>query len=170
MDAKIRQATPEDAHSVNEVLRDSWLNMFENIRLGVSRESLEKEFEVTEDAVANTRAFFESLSDKRNAWVVEENGKSIGFCRATIQEDGTGKINAIYLLPEAQGKGVGKRLMQTALDWLKDCKEIIIECVYNNEKAIGFYKSFGFEVVKDASPNPHVLKTGEEIKVIRLKR
>jgi GNAT superfamily N-acetyltransferase len=50
----------------------------------------------------------------------------------------------LSILPDFQGKGIGKRLLQTALDWLGTEKEVVLQVVSYNEKAIAFYRALGF--------------------------
>jgi len=57
----------------------------------------------------------------------------------------------IDILPIAQGKGMGKKLMDEFLNELKSQKVpgLHLEVGKANENAIQFYKHYGFEVLKD---------------------
>lgn len=50
----------------------------------------------------------------------------------------------MYVAPEAQGKGVGSKLMNQVLDWYGRDQDIYLEVVSYNQNAINFYKRFGF--------------------------
>ena len=78
-----------------------------------------------------------------HSWVAIEETDLIGFC--TIKQDEhENLIQALYVLPHYQNKGVGKRLLQTALDWFGHTKEVVLNVASYNEKAIAFYRAFGF--------------------------
>ncbi len=57
----------------------------------------------------------------------------------------------IDLLPELQGRGAGKLLMNTFIEALKNkqCKGLHLGVSKENEHAVGFYKSLGFTVLED---------------------
>ena len=58
-----------------------------------------------------------------------------------------GEIVSIYLLPEYMGKGYGKQLFQAVMDQLlgQGYKKLYLWVLEENERAIRFYKSFGFK-------------------------
>lgn len=84
--------------------------------------------------------------------LVKENEHYFGFVSYEINSENTGytKIHKLYVLPEKQGKGLGKAL----IDYVK--KQAIIN---NNKglflnvnkfnKAINFYKRYGFSIEKE---------------------
>jgi len=64
----------------------------------------------------------------------------------------TAELLSIASLPEYSGKGVGKLLIETIENKLKDhqCKAITLTTDYNdNDNVIGFYQSRGFEIDSD---------------------
>jgi ribosomal protein S18 acetylase RimI-like enzyme len=51
----------------------------------------------------------------------------------------------LYVLPDHQGKGVGKALLDAAVAALPEgTPELLLDVLAANEKAIGFYRSQGF--------------------------
>jgi putative acetyltransferase len=54
------------------------------------------------------------------------------------------KLEMIFLLPEAMGKGIGKLLMQHAID---EQKVNSVDVNEQNKHALEFYERFGFNVV-----------------------
>lgn len=81
----------------------------------------------------------------------DENEKSLGFVSFELDcEPKKTKIHKIYVLPETQGSGIGRKLYE----WVKDVakgekQEVIFLNVnkYNNAKL--FYEKIGFKIVKD---------------------
>ena len=74
--------------------------------------------------------------------VAELDGKIVGFgCW-----DPKGEIPALYVLQDAQGYGIGRRLMEAMLERLSDCEQVRLEVLEGNDRAIGFYEHMGFRL------------------------
>ncbi|SIP95689.1 N-acetyltransferase [Marinobacterium stanieri] len=74
-------------------------------------------------------------------FVFEQNADVVGFY--SLNED---RLAAIFVLPEQQGQGIGKQL----LDHAKTQRPSLTLSVYTeNETACAFYLSQGFEVVSE---------------------
>lgn len=99
-------------------------------------------------------------------YFLKENDRTLGYLKLNTKKaqsdqvlDNALEIERIYVTSEAQGKGLGKLLLQFALEQAKT-KGLI--CTWlgvweKNEKAIAFYKHHGFEVFAD-----HPFKLGGE--------
>ena len=74
--------------------------------------------------------------------VAELDGRIVGFGCWTPD----GEISALYILREAQGYGIGRRLMEAMLERLSDCKQVRLEVLEGNDRAIGFYEHMGFRL------------------------
>ncbi|GAB2585994.1 GNAT family N-acetyltransferase [Kribbella endophytica] len=61
------------------------------------------------------------------------------------QEEGFWVMWKLYVLPDHQGSGVGKALLDAAIAALPSgTTELLLDVVVGNEKAIGFYRRNGF--------------------------
>ncbi len=82
----------------------------------------------------------------QNLWVAKDGERVVGFvgCGMSREGDGLGEIYSIYLLREYQGRGIGRMLMQRALDELRDATHIVLWVLRGNAHAIGFYEHCGF--------------------------
>jgi GNAT superfamily N-acetyltransferase len=59
-------------------------------------------------------------------------------------------LHKLYLRPEAQGKGYGKKMLQVAIDFATDSKKPFIELTVNrNNKFLEFYMSQGFQIKEE---------------------
>ena len=56
----------------------------------------------------------------------------------------TGEVQAIYVLSEYWGKGVGAALMEAALKELEEYPAVALWVLKDNARAIGFYEKSGF--------------------------
>lgn len=104
--------------------------------------------------------------------VAELNGKIVGFpcygpCR-TPGCEGMGEVMAIYILKEAQGLGIGRKLMDAAIEKLSAYDTILIWVLKGNEHAIGFYEHYGFRV--DGIEAPIVIGTSNTVLRLTLRR
>ena len=51
----------------------------------------------------------------------------------------------LYVLPDHQGKGIGKALLDAAIKALPEgTTQLLLDVLVTNEKAIGFYRANGF--------------------------
>jgi ribosomal protein S18 acetylase RimI-like enzyme len=75
---------------------------------------------------------------------VYENSVLLGFGRALSDGEYQGAIYDVAVLPEAQGKGIGKIIIETILVKLPHCNLIL----YATPGMEGFYKKLGFGLMK----------------------
>ncbi|MFX0172793.1 MAG: GNAT family N-acetyltransferase [Candidatus Hodarchaeota archaeon] len=57
-----------------------------------------------------------------------------------------GSLNTVSVTREAQGQGIGKRLIMKLLDWFKDkgIEQVSLHVDYRNHRALKLYHSLGF--------------------------
>ena len=80
------------------------------------------------------------------------DGKIAGFITIAFDRDfSTGRIPHLAVLPEFQGKGIGKELLHHALQYIKDSgmKLMRIEVLAHNKGAFKLNREFGFEEVAE---------------------
>ena len=75
---------------------------------------------------------------------VYEKSRLLGFGRALSDGEYQGAIYDVAVLPETQGKGVGKLIIQEILERLPGCNLIL----YATPGMEGFYKKLGFRAMK----------------------
>lgn len=87
-------------------------------------------------------------------FLAEENGKKLGFTGIEMnQKPGKSKIHKIYILPTAQGKGLGQLLIKKVQEIALANNQLSLLLNVNkyNQGAIAFYEYLGF------------VKIGEEV-------
>ena len=86
--------------------------------------------------------------------VLEINNEIVGFVNFNITEDpeftNCGEIIALYIISKYKGLGLGKKLVNEAINELKDmgCNKMIIACLKGNPSN-EFYKHIGGKYIKD---------------------
>ncbi|MEM7752528.1 MAG: GNAT family N-acetyltransferase [Pseudomonadota bacterium] len=74
--------------------------------------------------------------------VAFDNARPVGTARLLLQ-DGVGKIGRVAVLAEMQGRGLGKAIMQAAIDELRR-EGVTTAKLAAQTHALGFYEALGF--------------------------
>jgi len=137
----IQKAEPGDAQGIGEVFYKTWLTTYPNKEFGVTIEDVNFIFKDIKKADGSKHA---SLPDNTVYFTAKENGYIIGVCKLIKHED-KNELKAIYVLPEYQGKGIGKMFWAEALNFFDSTKDTVVRVVTYNKNAIEFYKKLGFK-------------------------
>lgn len=82
-------------------------------------------------------------------YVAERDGDIVGFANfqrsRTVPEEA--ELTAIYLLPEAQGMGIGTLLLNAGVRELDGVKRLIADVERHNASGLRFYRARGFKTV-----------------------
>jgi DNA-binding MarR family transcriptional regulator/GNAT superfamily N-acetyltransferase len=91
--------------------------------------------------------------EKDRLWCAEHNGKIIG-CIGIVGCGESAQLRWFLIAPHYRGIGLGKKLLQEALDFVKEknYKRVYLDTTNDLEKAINMYKKIGF-VKKLEKPN-----------------
>ncbi|NIP16770.1 MAG: GNAT family N-acetyltransferase [Xanthomonadales bacterium] len=81
------------------------------VRVSVRENMLSDPSVITEAMTA------EALTETGRGWVAVEGDALLGFCIAML---GNRSIWALFVDPDREGEGVGGRLLDTAVRWLRD--------------------------------------------------
>src|SRR5690349_8830150 len=81
------------------------------------------------------------ITRRGKGWVWEEEAQILGFAIADLQGR---NIWALFLRPEAEGKGIGRVLHQLMLDWyFSQTRETVWLSTAPGTRADGFYRKMG---------------------------
>jgi len=88
--------------------------------------------------------------------VVEYKGDIIASMGLFKMSDTTCELRKMYSLPSARGKGLGRLLVELAIEKAKALgfEEIILETAFPLKEAISLYKKFGFTEYNPAHLSP----------------
>ena len=133
----IRPVQPCDIAAVREALVASWHATYDPI-LGPQRAR------ALTDAWHAPQTLAGEIDLPDGAFLLaEDGGRVVGSALARIDDAGEICLRRLYLLPEAQGTGLGTRLLEEALERLGP-RPAWLEVKTSNLSAIGFYASRGF--------------------------
>jgi ribosomal protein S18 acetylase RimI-like enzyme len=81
-----------------------------------------------------------------------------GFVIATVHAPENRELDWLFVDPPHHGSGIAAELMTAGMAWLGTDKPMWLNVVRHNERAIAFYRKFGFEIDATAHcghPMPH---------------
>jgi ribosomal protein S18 acetylase RimI-like enzyme len=145
----IRFAGIEDINTIGFLAQQIWPNAYKDIlsdeqlnymlNLFYSPKSLKKQM----------------INDKHTFIIIEDEETSVGFASySTTKEQHIFKLHKIYVLPNQQGKGLGKAIIDFIVNDIKPQKASALQLNVNrNNKAKNFYERLGFTVIKEEDIN-----------------
>ena len=90
-------------------------------------------------------------SQKDRVWICKHENKIIGFLLLMHRENNAAQLRYFYLEPEYRGIGLGKKLMQLYIDFLKE-KNYTASYLWTTKElyaAASLYKKFGFTLTEE---------------------
>lgn len=145
MALKIIDARPEHAEGIQEVFYRAWLCTYPNADAGVTPDDIEDRFKDRHhsERIQMRKTDIETLSPDKKYLVAIDDEKVVALCRAE-KSSGEQRLNAIYVLPECQGKGIGTTLWSEVKPFFEPTRDVVVGVATYNEQAISFYQKLGF--------------------------
>ncbi len=144
----LSQVTPEDYAGVLNVQYKAALKNYPNEELGITTEDIEADYAEarTEEKIKEKEEHWRDLPANPNQQylVAKSEGNVVGFCVVDKYED-RNQLSGIYIAPEFQGKGLGKKFWEQAMTFIDSSKDTVVMFLPYNTQAIGYYRSLGFE-------------------------
>lgn len=141
----ITQATTADIAIIQEIAHKTWPVAYGEI---ISQEQLDYMLEM----MYSDSALLEQIEKQQQFFIASEGIYHLGFLAVEhhYKNELVTRIHKIYILPEAQGKGVGKILLAKAesLAKVNDSKVLSLN-VNKYNAAVAFYNKIGFEIVSE---------------------
>jgi GNAT superfamily N-acetyltransferase len=136
---KIRLATPDDRDAIIAINRLSWQQAYQAI---FTPEEIAQLFQ---GEIKQRGSWLSKRKERLGVFVADDNGTLLGFIgMASLLEDKAAEITTFYILPDEQGKGLGKQLWERALKHLCEGGYTAIWVwVLEKAKARQFYEGRG---------------------------
>lgn len=80
------------------------------------------------------------------------DGIFAGFVIATVHRPGDHELDWLMVHPDYHGSEVSRELMHAGMDWLGTERAMWLNVIQFNERAIRFYRRFGFDVAGSGAP------------------
>jgi ribosomal protein S18 acetylase RimI-like enzyme len=163
----IRPAQPHDAAAIADVHIRSWQQAYRGVIADAYLASL--------DATLERRTGFwrESITSGGQVWVASINEHIVGWIAFGPSRDPdaspglSAEIEAVYVLAEHWGSGVGRALWLTARQQLIDqgFESLTLWVLVQNLRAIRFYRNAG--LTPDEASLRHIHRGGQALEEIR---
>ena len=126
--------------------------------VALTREATDATFyrdDLTPDQVAHNRRIVEMSGPTVLAAAAASNqhfvaafaeGAFAGFVVATIHQPASRELDWLMVHPEFHGTPVSGALMRAGMAWLGTDRPMWLNVIQHNERAIRFYRRFGFEI------------------------
>lgn len=143
----IRLAASADVAGIENVARRTWGETYAEIVLPANQERLLGRH--------YSPVALEEVIAQEHSWLfVAAAGETIvGFAQFIVREDRNGQLTRIYVLPEWQRQGIGRRLLSAGLDVLasQGVQQLLVHVEKNNPIGVQFYKDSRFCPVREFS-------------------
>ncbi|HSJ38945.1 MAG TPA: GNAT family N-acetyltransferase [Planococcus sp. (in: firmicutes)] len=138
----IRTGTAQDITAVQEIAHISWNDTYQDIiPMNIQQNFLDKSYSVP---------MMEMRLKKTILLLAEHEGQPVGFANFTkLDDDGDAELIALYMKPEHQRNGYGKKLLDSGLTYLLDGSHLFVYVESENHKGRNFYEANGFEFVEE---------------------
>lgn len=141
-------ATSNDYKTIQDIARLTWPVTYGEI---LSKAQLDYML----DAFYNEEILKDSVANKGHHFVLAKEGEeTLGFASYEhhYNQKNQTKIHKIYILPQTQGKGIGKKLIDYVEKAAKENGSEILSLNVNRfNKALHFYQKLGFEIVDEVN-------------------
>ncbi|HEY2727384.1 MAG TPA: GNAT family N-acetyltransferase [Parafilimonas sp.] len=139
----IRETTINDIPVIHDLALKIWPNTYKEI---LSLKQLEYMLEL----IYSESSLQKQFNEGHNFLIVEEDKQPIAFADYSLLKDAIYKLHKIYVLPNQQGKGIGKMLMNDVIKKVKqkDATALVLN-VNRNNKAKKVYEHLGFKVISE---------------------
>ncbi|MHB8652236.1 MAG: GNAT family N-acetyltransferase [Minisyncoccota bacterium] len=141
----ITTSQKKDAEGIQNVFYKAWLLAYPNTEMGITEADIHEHFKDTfsEESLPEFADRITAEVPNRLILIAKDGDMVIGICRVFIRGN-MNQLQAIYILPEYQRKGVGTMLCQKAFDFFDPKKDTVVHVATYNTQAINFYKKLGF--------------------------
>lgn len=139
----LRRAIEKDIPLIRELSFKIWPQTYASILSAAQIEYMLK-LMYSEDALLN------QMKQKHEFIIINDEKDPVGFASFNLSEPGIYKLHKIYVMPQNQGKGTGKFVINEILKAIlrKGGKALQLN-VNRNNKAKAFYEKLGFVVIRE---------------------
>src|SRR5690606_6621168 len=136
----LRSSTIQDSPALGSLHRDAWRNAYRGIIPGVALERM---------LARRGAAWWEHMHRQgRSVLVVDLSGEPAGYAMlgpARGARGGGGEIYELYMRPDCQGIGLGRRLFEASWQRLQEagCSSLVVWALIENTIACRFYRAMG---------------------------
>ena len=139
---KVEKIKTQDIPEVKELLDETWRYTYGKYYQAQSADRIIA-------GIHDAKMLKEQAEQSNIYFAVAKNktGKIVGTITVRKVDGITVFMNRLYVHPDFQGQGIGKRLLTAAFEFFPEAKKIRVECEKKNGSGCGFYLKQGFEII-----------------------
>ncbi|MFV8391914.1 GNAT family N-acetyltransferase [Flavobacterium sp. LB2P6] len=142
----LKQASIADLNTIQEIANITWPITYGEI---LSKEQLNYMM----DLIYSDESLIKQIQNQEQLfYIVNEETSVIAFIaiKHNYKEEAVTRIHKIYILPGAQGKGIGKLLIDAVQKLATENNSTLLSLNVNRfNKALAFYQKLGFEIIAE---------------------
>ncbi len=140
----IRTANPSDSPIIRSIAENTWPDAYSNI---ISPEQIQYMLNL----MYSDDALHHQMKNGHQFYIAEINEKPIGFASVSNEGNNVFQLNKLYILPNTQKTGVGKSLIQTIIEHVKQHggAQIMLRVNKQNNAKL-FYERQGFSILNES--------------------
>lgn len=140
---EFRKIGIDELHKVRTIAYETWPHTFGDV---LPKEQITYMLEL----IYNEESLKKQMLEKRHNFILaEQQTEALGFTSFEINYNSEHQlmIHKLYLLPLAQGMGIGTKLLNVLSEIALQNKnsQLRLKVFYQNTKAINFYEKYGFK-------------------------
>lgn len=135
----------ETVNEINDLYLKTWLHTYPNKEKNITEEQIKIYFDKknTPENINKRVEFLKNIPENFKYIIAKDENVIVGVCTAKIHDD-INELISIYVDPEYQGKGIGKKFWGMLQSFFDPKKDIKVNVVDYNINAIKFYERLGF--------------------------
>lgn len=160
----IREATEQDAVDVATMHACSWRSAYQGL---LSEQYLAHDVDADRLSVWRQR-FAEPIRDDFKVFIATEADRAVGFaCVFLERSSSTARLDNLHVVPEARGRGIGRRLIATTAAWVAEREPdatFYLWVFEENVAARRFYRTLG---AREDGLEEHETPDGQRLRAVR---
>ncbi|MFB9107278.1 GNAT family N-acetyltransferase [Flavobacterium gyeonganense] len=145
---KITEAYIEDISKIQQIAHLTWPITYGQILT-------DEQLDYMLDLIYSDEALISQIEKKEQLfYLISENESILGFIgiEHDYKNEPVTRIHKIYLLPETQGKGIGKKVIEEIQKLALENNSTSLSLNVNRfNSALSFYKKIGFEIIDEVN-------------------
>lgn len=140
----VRKATITDIPTIQHIAKITWQPTYLHI---IGQQQIDYMLKMMYDA----QVLQQQINNNHTFFIAEENDKPLAFADVSKEMEEVFKLNKLYVLPTEHKKGIGKILLKTVIQFVKNQQGKKIELQVNRQNnAKNFYEKNGFKILYEA--------------------
>ena len=142
----IRSWEKSDLASIRSITWGAWISTYSSF---IPESDLRSYFDIHYTEKSLLRMFDDP---SMHGFIAEMDGQAAGYGRLfSSRDEGRLYVSSLYFLPEFEGQGMGRRLLEAAERYAteKGLEELWIGVMVKNRGALDFYRKVGFQFVRE---------------------